>query len=47
MAAPRLDPELDKVIHDEASRALELWQRIAAGLGLPVVSAEPEVRSGL
>ena len=28
-------------------RSLELWQRIATALGLPVVAAEPDVRSGL
>jgi tetratricopeptide (TPR) repeat protein len=28
-------------------RAVELWQRIATALGLPVVSASPDVRSGL
>ena len=28
-------------------RSLELWQRIATALGLPVVAAAPEVRSGL
>lgn len=28
-------------------RSLDLWQRIAAALGVPVVVAEPDVRSGL